>query len=333
MKTHYLIALILVALGLITASQAVFIVDETKQGVLLQLGQPIGETRGPGFHFKIPFIQQVRLFERRIIPVDPKPEQMVIASSRDNPLLRGANTKLIENEAVQNAEGEKGQSGPNANSIGVVSGEPIVVDAFARFMIVDPLRFLKSLRTLNAAQQRIENMVNDSTRAVLGQTTLGELLSEQRNDVMERIRQSVNDKVVSDQLGVEIVDVRIVRADLTPDLRQSTVQRMISELRERATETRAKGDEVALEIRSRAEKEREIILAEANRESQILRGQGDKIAIQIYGDAYNRDPDFFAFWRSLQAYDTSIADENTNLVVSPDSEFFRFFSPIPSSER
>ncbi len=325
MKTHYLIALVLLALGLITASQAVLIVDERKQGVLLQLGQPVGETLGPGFHLKIPFIQQVRLFERRIIPVDPQPEQMVIASSRDNPLLRGANSQLIESQPEQNGE--------NGNSIGVVSGEPIVVDVFARFMIVDALRFLKSLRTLNAAQQRIENMVNDSTRAVLGQTTLTELLSEQRNDVMGRIRESVNRKVTNDQLGVEIVDVRIVRADLTPDLRQSTVQRMISELRERATETRAKGDEIALEIRSKAEKEREIILAEANRESQILRGQGDKIAIQIYGGAYNRDPDFFAFWRSLQAYDTSIADENTNLVVSPDSEFFRFFSPIPSSER
>lgn len=142
---------------------------------------------------------------------------------------------------------------------------------------------------------------------------------------MEEIKNRVNKKIAADRLGIEIVDVRIVRADLTADLLTSTVRRMISDLKERATETRAKGEERALEIRSTAEKDRTVILAEAGRDAQILKGQGDKDAIKIYADAFNKDPQFYAFIRSMDAYKNTLADPQTRLILSPDGDFFRYF--------
>jgi membrane protease subunit HflC len=142
---------------------------------------------------------------------------------------------------------------------------------------------------------------------------------------MQDIQARVNRKITEDKLGIEIIDIRIVRADLTNDLRQSTVRRMISELQERATQTRAMGDEKALEIRSTAEKERAIILAEANRDAQILRGEGDRQSIKIYADAFNKDKDFYAFMRSMEAYKNTLADADTRLILSPDSAFFKYF--------
>ena len=142
---------------------------------------------------------------------------------------------------------------------------------------------------------------------------------------MTDIQKRVNSGIKQDELGIEIVDVRIVRADLTPELRQSTVRRMISELKERATETRAKGEERALEIRSTAEKERAVILAEAERDSQKTRGQGDKKAITIYADAYNKDTEFYDFTRSMEAYKNTLATPDTRLILSPDSDFFKYF--------
>jgi membrane protease subunit HflC len=206
-----------------------------------------------------------------------------------------------------------------------VSGEPIIVDTFARYKIVDSLQFLKTLRTIRNANSRLENILNDATRTVLGKTTLGELLSGERNAIMVEIGQRVNQKIEQDALGIEIVDVRIVRADLTAELRTSTVRRMISELKERATETRAKGGERALEIRSTADKERTVILAEANRDAQIIKGEGDEQAIKIYADAFNKDKEFYAFIRSLEAYRNTLADPETRLILNPQSDFFRFF--------
>jgi membrane protease subunit HflC len=293
---------------------SVFTVDEREQAILLQLGQPVGGIKGPGLHVKIPFIQDVRRFDSRVLSVDPQPAQMVISSSRDNPLVVGPTENPEEAEAAQ----------PDHE---IVSGEPIIVDTFARYQIVKPLQFLKTLRTVREANSRLENILNEATRGVLGKTTLRELLSSDRIMVMSDILNRVNSKIASDNMGIEIIDVRIVRADLTPELRQSTVRRMISELRERATETRAKGEERALEIRSTAEKERTVILAEASRDSQILRGEGDREAIGIYTEAFNKDPEFYSFTRSLEAYRTSLSDSETKLILSPKSEFFKFYSP------
>jgi len=304
--------LILAAIVLIVASQAFFVVDEREQAIVLQLGQPTGEIRQPGLHLKMPFVQDVRRFDSRILSVDPDPEQVVISSSFDSPLVKEA--------AGEGAVVER----DNETS----SGEPIIVDVFARYRIKDPLQFMKTLRTVDNAAQRIESIMNDSTRAILGQTTMRQLLSKDRTVVMADIKASVNRKISQDQLGIEVVDVRIVRADLTSALRQSTVQRMISELRERATETRAKGEERALEIRSTAEKERTILLASAQRHSQVTRGEGDNEAIKIYAEAFNKDPEFYQFNRSMEAYRRTLANPETRLMLSPDSGFLRYLKNV-----
>ena len=317
MKTSQLGLLAILALILIGASQSLFIVDEREKAIVLQLGQPVGDVKQPGLHFKLPVVQDVRLFDSRVLTIDPQPTQMVISSSKNNPLLRGAAELAIP--GTDNGD-------ENARGIGEVSGEPIVVDVFGRYRIDDPLKFLKTLQTVDGANKRIENIMSEATRSVLGNTTLRDLLSAKRDDVMIQIRDRVNEKIQG-SFGVNIIDVRIVRADLTPALRQSTVQRMISELEERAKETRAKGREQALEIRATVDKEKQIILARAQRDAQVIRGEGDELAIKTYATAYNEDKEFFAFWRSMQAYRESIGDENSSLVLSPNSRFFRYFDP------
>ena len=316
--------LALLAVGLIVISQSLFIVDQTEQAIVLQLGQPVGDAKEAGLHFKIPMIQDVRRFDKRVLSVDPASAQVVISSDTMTRRERAERQAEIQKEID---EGIREEDGPVIED---VSGEPIIVDTFARYRIVDPLQFLKTLRTTSNAYSRIENILNDTTRTVLGKTTLKDLLSEERTQVMHEIRERVNKKITEDQLGIEIVDVRIVRADLTPALRTSTVQRMISELKERATETRAKGEERALEIRSTAEKERTVLIAEAEREAQILRGQGDETAIKTYADAFNKDKDFYAFQRSMEAYRNTLADPETRLILSPDSAFFKHFQNAPS---
>lgn len=302
----------LLLLFVVVGAQAFYIVDQREQAILLQLGQPVGNPgdsqnfiKGPGLHFKIPFIQEAKYFDSRILSVDPPPDQVVIASQ------------------VSSAEEQLGET--SEPSLRNVTGEPIIVDTFARYKIIDPLQFLKTLRTIRNAEGRLRDILTNATRAVLGNTTLSELLSEQRTAVMEDIRDRVNSNIEQDRLGIELVDVRIVRADLTNELRTSTVRRMISELKERATETRAKGEERALEIRSTAEKERTVILAEAERDAQITRGQGDEESIRIYASAFNKDKDFYGFIRSMEAYRNTLSDSETKLILSPDSEFLRFF--------
>ncbi len=299
--------LFVIAAIFIAASQSLYTVDQTQQAIVLQLGKPMGDIKGPGLHVKIPVIQEVKYFDRRILAVDPEPEQVVIASSS---IING------KNEIDSN----------------LTSGEPIIVDTFVRYKITDPLQFMKTLRTTYDANQRIESIMNDATRTVLGKVTMIDLLSTKRAKIMEDIKKDINSKVHEDGLGIEIVDTRIVRADLTSDLRTSTVRRMNSELKAKATETRAKGEEKALEIRSTADKERSVIIANAQRDSSIVRGEGDEKAIKIYADAFNKDKEFYAFSRTLEAYQNTLGNPETKLILSPDSDFFRYFGDIKGSK-
>jgi membrane protease subunit HflC len=321
MSPKFTILFTLLAVFLVGLTQSVFIVDQRQQAILLLLGRPDGNEsdpdsfiKKPGLHFKLPFVHTVQYFDSRILSVDPPPAQVVISSATST----GAPPAKETSEAKNNVE----------MSLENVSGEPIIVDTFARYKITDPLQFLKTMRTIEQANNRLENVLNNATRAVLGKTTLRDLLSDKRRAVMRNILQNVNETTKKEQFGIVMVDVRIVRADLTSDLRVSTVRRMISELKERATETRAKGEERALEIRSKADKEREVILAEAQRDSEITRGEGDKEAIQIYAKAFNQDKDFYSFYRSTEAYKKSLANKETTLVINPDNDFFEFFGDI-----
>ncbi len=313
---------VFLAAALIIGSQSFFTVDQTQQALVLQLGQPRGEPRGPGLHFKMPFVQDVRYFDKRILSIDPKAEPVVISSS----VISKSTDKKDNNkkDARDDANNEEGALKAR-KSIENVSGEPIIVDTFARYKITDPLQFMKTLVTIRSANSRIESILNGSTRAVLGETTLGQILSDERTEIMNKIRERVNKKIQNDNLGIEIVDVRIVRADLTKELRASTVKQMKSELNERATERRSKGEERALEIRSTAQKERTIILAEAKRDAEILKGEGDNEAIKIYAEAFNVDQDFYSFIRSMEAYKKTMATPDTRLILSPDSAFFKHF--------
>lgn len=309
--------LAVLGIALIIASQAFFIVDQREQAIVLQLGNPVGNPKdkenfikNPGIHVKIPLIQDVIYFDRRILSVDPPPEQVVISSA---------------NQAVPKAPVEGEAASTEVPAIEDISGEPIIVDTFGRYRITDPLQFYKTLRTKEVAESRLEIIVKEATKATLGKTTLRDLLSEKRGAVMTEIRDRVNAKIAQDNLGLKIVDVRIVRADLTSDLLVSTVRRMISELKERATDTRSRGEERALEIRSTADKERSILLAEAERTAQVVRGEGDKAAIKVYADSFQKDPEFYSFIRSMEAYRNTLANPETRLILSPDSDFFRYF--------
>lgn len=316
-------------LVIIGISQTLFVVDQTQQAIVLQLGQPVGDLRKPGLHFKLPVIQEVRYFDRRILSVDPAPKQMVISSSLiARPIEKTKDASPAPEKTMDDVANEIVKDTPDALDappIDNVSGEPIIVDSYARYRISDPLQFMKTLRTVDNANKRIESIIDEATRTVLGKTTLKELLSQDRARVMQDINNRLNKKIKEDKMGIQMIDVRIVRADLGESLRDSTVRRMISEMTERATETRAKGEQIALEIRSTAEKERTVILANAERDAQMIRGQGDNEAIQTYAAAFNKDKEFYAFMRSMEAYKTTLSNPETRMILSPDSDFFRYF--------
>lgn len=299
--------LLVAAIGLtiILISICVFTVDERQTAIVLQFGQPKEVHTDAGLKFKLPWpVQDVRYFDKRILEVDPEPRRVNISSDRRSPLVH--------------------EGAVDAELIEEVSGEPIIVDTFARYKITDPLLFLQRLQTEARARQQIENVMDSATRDTLGNATLRDVLSPARGDLMVTIRDRVNAEMKP--RGVEIVDIRIVRADLTERLQTSTVNRMITERKELATKTRANGQEKALEIRSTAEKERTVLLAEAEKKSQILKGEGDREATQVYNKAYNRDPDFYAFTRSMEAYKNSLSTGDTRLILSPDAAFLRYLS-------
>ncbi len=199
----------------------------------------------------------------------------------------------------------------------------IVVDAFARYRISDPLRYYQSLRTAALAQQRLSSMLSSSLRGELGQRPFAALLSSDRQSLMTSIRDQMRSQARA--LGIEIVDVRIRRADLPKENLDSVFGRMQTERQREAAGYRASGDEEAQRIKSAADKEVTIIKADATKQSEILRGEGDAERNRILGDAFGRDPEFFEFYRSLTAYEQSMGASNTTLVISPESPFFKYF--------
>lgn len=273
---------VILALILFGIMQTAFIVRETEQAMVLQFGNPVSRHTEPGLKFKIPFIQQVRFFDRRVLDVDPMPEEVILADQKR-----------------------------------------IVVDTFGRYRITDMLQFYTALSTEQQAQSRLNNIINSAMRSAMGGVTLQSLLSEKRSATMAAIKNQVNASV--SRMGIEIVDVRIGRADLPEQTSQSIYARMKTEREREAAEFRAQGQEQAQTIKSQADKTRTILLAEAEKTSQILRGEGDASASKIYADAYQRDPRFYGFYRSMEAYRNSIGSDETTMILSPASEFMRFF--------
>ena len=204
----------------------------------------------------------------------------------------------------------------------------LIVDAFARFKIIDPLKFYISVGNERVARSRLSTIINSRIRSVLGTQRLQTLLSEERTKQMALIQDGVNTEAA--KFGIEIVDVRIKRADLPPANSDAIYRRMQTEREREAKEFRAKGAEMAITITSTADKEVTVILADAEKQSQILKGEGDGQRNKIFADAFGQDPEFFAFYRAMQAYETALIGGETSLILSPDSEFFKFFGNINS---
>ena len=199
----------------------------------------------------------------------------------------------------------------------------LVVDAFARYRITDPLQFYITVGTIQGGELRLQTLLNSGLRSVLGRENFVDVVRDKRAELMRRIRDLVNRQ--AQELGIEIVDVRIRRADLPEANSQAIFQRMQTERQQEAAEIRAIGQEDAREIRARADKEVTVIQAEANRDSEIIRGRGDGCRNRVFAAAFGLDPQFFAFYRSMQSYERALQSGDTSLVLSPDSEFFLFF--------
>lgn len=281
MKNISLFILGFAAVGFAALSGAVFPVHQTQQVLVTQFGEVRQKIVQPGLHFKVPVLQDIMVFDNRVLGVDPPAEEVLLADQKR-----------------------------------------VVVDTFARYRITDMLKYFQTLGVESAASQRMNNIISASLRSVLGGAALTDVLSEKRAGLMEKIRDQVN--VETARFGIDLVDVRIVRADLPEQTSQSIYARMRAEREREAKDARAKGQEMAQEIRSKADKERTILMAEAERDAQILRGEGDALAIKTYADAFGKDPGFYEFYRTMEAYRSSLSSPETTLVLSPDSAFLRF---------
>ena len=206
----------------------------------------------------------------------------------------------------------------------------LIVDAFARFQIIDPLKFYISVGNERVARSRLSTIINSRIRSVLGTQRLQTLLSADRTNQMSLIQDGVNNE--AENFGIKIVDVRIKRADLPQANSDAIYKRMQTEREREAKEFRAKGAEMAAEITANADKEVTVILANAEKSSQILKGEGDGKRNKIFADAFGRDPEFFAFYRAMQAYEKALIGGETSLILSPDSEFFKFFGNIKQKQ-
>jgi len=278
--TKFILPLIFV-FGLV-AYLSLFTVKEINQAIVLQFGDPKKVIAVPGLQVKIPFIQNVVFIDRRILSLDPQPEE-VIASDQKR----------------------------------------LIVDAYARFKIVDPLKFYVSVGDERVARSRLATIINSRLRSVLGTQSLATLLSEDRAKQMAIIQEGVNNE--AKKFGITIIDVRIKRADLPQANSEAIYKRMQTEREREAKEFRAKGAEMAVTITSTADKEVTVLLANAKKQSEIMKGEGDGQRNKIFANAFGKDPEFFSFYRAMQAYETALIGGDTSLILSPDSDFFKFF--------
>jgi membrane protease subunit HflC len=269
--------------GLIVAASTFFTVHQTQQVLVTQFGQPIRVIREPGLQVKIPFIQSVIAFDRRLLDYEGPTEEVILGDQRR-----------------------------------------LNVDSFTRYQITDPLLFFQTAGATEAGiRGRLNGIVTSAVRRVLGNEPLPNVLSNDRARIQGEVRRQVNEE--ARPFGIEVVDVRIRRADLPEQNTQAILQRMQSERERVAREERARGAEEAQGIRANADRERTVLLAGAQEQADVLRGQGEQEAIRIFADAFQRDPNFFQFWRSMQAYREAFSEGESRLLLSPDSEFFRYF--------
>jgi len=276
---------ILVA-GVIAGMNSWFIVQQTEQALVVRFGRVERVVKEAGFYMKTPFVDEVKYFDNRLLDFDAPPKEVI-------------------------AKGSK----------------PIVIDAFLRYKINDPLKFYQNVRNERTIRDRLNTNVEASLLQVIEGAYLEDLLSNKREAIMQQIQDVVTKRTAETEgkkLGIEIVDVRIKRTDLPKANSQAIYKRMQTEREREAKEYRAKGAEEAQKIRSRANKDRTVLIAEAKKKSEILRGEGDAKAVKIFADAFGRDKEFFEFYRSMQVYKNVLKKENTRIILSPDTEFLKY---------
>ena len=283
---NIVIILILFVLFL-TFTGALFTVNERNQAIVLQFGEPRQVITEPGLRFKIPFIQDAAYLDRRMLNLDPQPEEMILSDQKR-----------------------------------------IIVDSFARYKIIDPLKFYQTVRNEPTFSDRFGRILNAAVRGVIAQYPLTSLLSEERTNIMSSIQAQVKNN--EKNYGVEIIDIRIGRTDLTEQVSNNVFQRMRSEREKEANLLRAEGEELSKEIMASADRQKTVILADAERISSILRGEGDAEKNNILGRAYGLDKEFFDFLRTMQACKETFGDTEMSMVIVPGQVCEKFFGEIGS---
>ena len=276
-----IIGVVLVVAGILAMS-SFFTVDQTEQALVLQFGQPRRVIREPGLWVKRPFVENVILYDTRVLDFEPPHEEVIVSDQKR-----------------------------------------LVADTYTRYRIVNPLQFYQTVGSEAGVRARLSALVSGSLRRVLGSVTLNDILSNKRAAIMVQIRDDV--AAQAKDFGIDVVDVRLRRADLPEENSQAIYARMQSEREQQARQYRGEGAEAAQNVRANAERERTVILAEAQRDAQRVRGDGDGQSIKIYADAFGQDKEFFAFYRSLQAYRDALNGKDTSFILSPEGNFFRFF--------
>ena len=290
-RSHAVALGIVAALVGIISASSLFTVHQTQLALVLQVGEPRAVVTVPGLHVKLPWPFQNVLYLDKRVLVLDLPAEEVIAQDRKR----------------------------------------LVVDAFARWRITDPLRFYQSLTDEDLANVRLQPILGSNVRRILGSQSFAAVLSGERAKLMVDIRDGMNAEAKG--FGIQIVDVRIRHADLPQQNSDAIYRRMTQERVREANEYRAQGEQISQEIRSKADRDATVIVAEATRQSEITRGQGDAEKNKTFAQAFGQDPEFFAFYRSMSAYQTSLKGENTTVILSPESDFFRYFGGGPGQPR
>lgn len=279
------IGLILVGLffSLVVLSLSAFTVDEREYAIVFRLGEIVSVKKEPGLYFKMPLVENVRYFDKRILTLNWEEPDRFITSEKKN----------------------------------------VLVDSFVKWKIIDPARYYVSVKGDEAqAERRLSQTVNDGLRAEFGKRTIHDVVSGERSEIMEILRQRADKD--SRQMGIQILDVRLRRVDLPKEVSESVYQRMDAERKSVANELRSQGAAAAEKIRADADRQREVIVAEAYRDAQKVKGEGDAKASEIYANAYNKNPEFYAFYRSQEAYKQSFRNKSDVIVLDQSSDFFKY---------
>jgi membrane protease subunit HflC len=284
-----IVVIVLVAAGFLVKA-SLFTVHQAQQALVVQFGDPRRVITEPGLNLKIPLIQEVVYFDKRILGLDAQPEEILTTDQRR-----------------------------------------LVVDSFVRYRITNPLLFYQTVRNELGLRGRLAPSVANAFRGAFGKLDASTIISGDRPAAMQQVTTTLQDD--SRRLGIELVDVRIKRADFPDTIGQAIFRRMQTERQREANEQRATGFELSERIRSEAERQRTILIADARRRSEILRGEGDAERTKIFAEAANKDPQFYDFYRSLQAYTKSLQPGDTTMVLSPDSEFFKYFDSATGAPR